>query len=135
MKNILLMLLFGTFLLSCNEVEEEKKPDLSNENLIETIDGIYYDYYPGKKQVKITGPVDDKNERNGRWELYNENGRLMGFTMYVHGKKHGHSFTSYPDGTPQYHGEYWQDTMIGVWKTYDIKGTVNEKDYGLPEGY
>ena len=125
----------GTLILSCGEEEKPVSTESKNENLIETVEGVYSEYYPGKKQVKITGPVDDKNQRNGRWELYNENGRQMGFTMYVHGKKHGHSFSSYPNGMPQYHGEFWQDSCIGVWKSYDLKGKVTEKDYGLPDGY
>ncbi len=138
MKHIFSILSIGLLLLSCtSEVEDKKKedPQLVNETLIETIDGIYYEYYPGKKQVKITGPVDSEEKRHGTWEFYNERGEKRGFNIYKHGKRHGHSYSSYPNGAPLYHGEYWEDTLIGVWKHYDKDGKVKTKDHGLPEGY
>lgn len=135
MKKILFIFSLGLVVISCGDNPEEQKNEISNEKLIETIDGIYYEYYPGKKQIKITGPVLEDGTRNGRWELYGTNGRELGFTMYEKGIRQGHSYTSYPDGRPHYHGEYWADTLIGVWKTYTEDGQVIEKDYGLPEGY
>lgn len=134
MKNLFFILLLGGFLFSCGDEETEVKKPVTEEVLIETKDGIYYEYYPGKKQVKITGPVDENNERNGKWSLFNEKGKEMSWTMYEHGKKHGHSFASYPNGKVHYVGEYWHDTLIGVWKTYDEKGKLVEKDYGQPAG-
>lgn len=134
MKKLVYVLSFSLILLSCGN-DDEKNNAKEEENLIETIDGIYYEYYPGKKQVKITGPVDKDGKRDQRWELYNENGKQLGFTMYEHGLRHGHSYSSYPNGMPLYHGEYWADTLIGVWKSYSKDGEVTTKDYGLPEGY
>ncbi len=135
MKKLLLIFIAGLLLVACGDAKDEVQKSNENENLIETVDGMYYEYYPGKKQVKITGPVNDEGKRNGRWEFYGPNGRELGFTMYENGIRHGHSYTSYPDGRPHYHGEYWADTLIGVWKTYSEDGKVFEKDYGLPEGY
>jgi antitoxin component YwqK of YwqJK toxin-antitoxin module len=134
MKKLVYFLSLSIFLLSCGS-EDETAPVVEDQNLIETIDGVYYEYYPGKKQVKITGPVDENNKRNERWELYSEGGKQLGFTMYEHGIRQGHSYSSYPNGAPLYHGEYWADTLIGVWKSYNQKGEVTTKDYGLPEGY
>lgn len=135
MKHFFYLLAFSLLLFSCSDNEKEEKTSTDNENLIETINGVYYEYYPGKKQVKITGSVDEKGRRHERWELYSPTGKQLGFTMYVHGKRHGHSYSSYPDGSPLYHGEYWEDTLIGVWKTYASDGKITTKDYGLPEGY
>ena len=136
MKKLFFILSIGILLASCSDDESELKKDApEQETLIETVGGVYFEYYPGKKQVKITGPVDSEKKRNGRWELYGPNGRELGFTIYEHGKRQGHSYNSYSDARPRYMGEYWADTMIGVWKTYAEDGTIVEKDYGLPEGY
>ena len=47
--------------------------------------------------------------------------------------KHGHSYTSYPDGATQYYGEYVNDTMVGEWKIYNRKGESQIKNYGTIE--
>lgn len=136
MKKIVSFLFLGIILFACSSNEEKKEGAIDpNANLIETVNGIYTEYYPGKKQVKITGTMDENDERHGRWELYNEDGKQRGFNIYKHGKRHGHSYSSYPNGSPLYHGEYWEDTLIGVWKSYGENGKVVTKDYGLPADY
>ncbi len=135
MKKIIAFLFLGIFLFACSPDEDKDPKKTENAgSLIETKDGIYYEYYPGKKQVKITGPVDDEGKRHGRWELFNLDGKRRGWNMYIHGKRHGHSYSEYPNGTPLYYGEYRDDKPVGIWKSYTKDGKVVTKDYGMPEG-
>lgn len=113
------------------EIKEEKK---APENLISIKNGVFTQYYPGKKHIKFQGAQDDKGNRNGKWSFYNENGLELSTTMYDHGKKHGHSIVKYPNGAIFYLGEYFQDKKVGVWRTYDQAGKLmEEKDFGPAE--
>lgn len=120
---------------SCGEEVQEKKIEVEDTELIVEEDGMYTEYYPGKQQIKIQGPLDADGERDGRWVYFSAEGRQLNFTMYQHGKKHGHSFNAYANGSPYYYGEYFQDSLVGIWKTYDTQGNVSEKDYGYPKEY
>ena len=135
MKKLIYALMLGLLVLSCGEEIEDKKIEVEDTELIVEKDGMWTEYYPGKKQIRIQGPMDDNKQRHGRWVHFSEQGRQLNFTMYEHGKKHGHSFNAYPNGSPYYYGEYWNDSLVGIWKTYDTKGNFKEKDYGYPEGY
>jgi antitoxin component YwqK of YwqJK toxin-antitoxin module len=135
MKKIIFAFIIGLTVISCNEEIEETVDPVEDTELVIEKNGMYTEYYPGKKQIRIEGPLDDLDERDGRWVYFSEEGRQLNFTLYSHGKKHGHSFNSYPNGSPYYYGEYWNDSLVGIWKSYDTKGVVTEKDYGYPEGY
>ncbi|MFT7344314.1 MAG: antitoxin component YwqK of YwqJK toxin-antitoxin module [Lentimonas sp.] len=134
MKSI--VLLFTLFaLLSC---QEETNVDQVAEVPFESIvikNGRYTEYYLNTKTKKIEGNIDRDSLRNGRWDYFNTSGNKLSFTLYKHGKKHGHSYIAYPDGAPYYYGEYLEDSMVGVWKYFDQNGVKTEKDYGFPEGY
>ncbi|MCE3296749.1 MAG: hypothetical protein K0R65_2463 [Crocinitomicaceae bacterium] len=129
MKQFALYLLLGLGLfVSCTEEAPKKEKELP---LIEIKNGMYTEYYPGRKAVKIRGPVDGNELRNGKWALYTENGFELSVTHYIHGKKEGHSIVKYPNGVLNYYGEYRNDQKVGVWRTYDQKGKlVEEKDFG-----
>ncbi len=136
MKKYFFAFILGFLLFSCTEeVQEEKKATVEDTNLIVEEDGMYTEFYPGKEQIKIQGPLDEEGQRDGRWVFFTPEGRQLNFTMYSHGKKHGHSFNAYANGSPYYYGEYHEDSMVGIWKTYDTKGKVTERDYGYPKGY
>jgi len=135
MKKYFYVLAFGMLVLSCGEEVPEEIVTNDDTELIIEEEGMYTEFYPGKKQIKIQGPLDDDDKRDGRWVFLSSEGRQLNFTMYQHGKKHGHSFNAYSNGAPYYYGEYHQDSLVGIWKTYDTKGVVMEKDYGYPEGY
>lgn len=134
MKNILILLLAGAFvvLTACQESSNEKtkKEVASEEELVEIKNGHYKEWYPGKKQVKFEGDLNQKGEREGKWNMYSEKGTLLSFTFYLAGKKHGHSVVKYPNGKIHYYGEYQNDQMVGEWVTYDAKGqkSVNTFD-------
>jgi antitoxin component YwqK of YwqJK toxin-antitoxin module len=136
MKTIIL--LFSLFtLLSCGETESEKteipkdkQKVVNEEDLIKIKDGIFYEYYPDGKSLKFTGPQDKDGKRDGTWYYYSETGLELSMTVYKNGIKNGHSVVKYPDGRIHYYGEYKDDKMIGVWKTYDEKGKiVSEVNY------
>ncbi|MBI1838586.1 MAG: hypothetical protein HYR91_15080 [Flavobacteriia bacterium] len=123
------------FVVACSENENVKKSKtVETENLIEIKDGIYKEFYPGKKEVRITGPVGDNNVRDGKWTFLSKNGKEMSICFYKNGKKHGHSIVKHPNGALNYVGEYFEDQQIGVWEFYDEKGNFKEKiDYGQPK--
>lgn len=110
------------------EIETEKMP--KEENLIEIKDGVFTEYYPGREKVKFTGRQDENQARHGRWVFLGENGQELSVTHYIHGVKEGFSIVKHPNGALHYLGEYRNDTMVGVWKTYDIQGKlVTEINY------
>lgn len=133
--SLVLFVSFTIFACSRNEKTEEKSTEKQEkiESLVEIKNGIYTEYYPGRKQIKFQGEQDHLGNRHGKWTFYNESGLEMSSTHYEHGKKHGASFAKYPNGSMHYIGEYENDKEIGIWKMYDEKGTlVTEKDYSKP---
>jgi antitoxin component YwqK of YwqJK toxin-antitoxin module len=131
MKNRLLLFLTVPLLLLASCGGEEEQPVKQEESLVEVKDGIYTEYYPGRKAIKYQGPQDENEMRDGRWFFYSESGVELSMTEYKHGKKHGASFVRYPNGQMRYYGNYTNDKQSGVWITYDKEGNVaQEKDFG-----
>ncbi len=135
MKYLLIFFVAFAF-ISCSEEEEKKKIDDPEvvEDLVEIKDGIYTEWYPGKKQIKYRGEQDDQSLRQGKWVFYAENGNELSITFYEHGLKEGFSIVKYPNGAIHYRGEYKNDQMVGLWTTFNEKGELEtEKDYGYPK--
>lgn len=135
MKQIIALLLMA-LLVACTteEVQEPKKVVEKEEILVEIKDGIYTEWYPGKKQIKYKGGQDEGNRRNGVWTFYSEDGKELSVTMYDHGLREGFTVVKYPNGALHYRGEYRKDQTVGVWTTYNEKGEfLSEKDFGYPE--
>jgi antitoxin component YwqK of YwqJK toxin-antitoxin module len=117
----------------CTEEEKPKDDQKEVENLVEVKDGIYTEWYPGKKQIKYRGGQDNEKRRHGVWTFYAETGTELSVTMYEHGLRTGHTVVKYPNGRLHYRGEYLNDKTVGVWTTYDEKGElISEKDFGYP---
>lgn len=125
----LIIVFLGTFLfVSCKE-EGEKKLE-KKEDLVEIKNGLFTEYYPGKKAIKFQGKQDLEGKRDGKWVYYSEKGTELSVTTYSHGLKNGYTLVKYPSGVLNYVGEYANDTMVGVWRTYDEKGKlIQEKVY------
>jgi len=120
--------------VSCGNDEESMPKKKVPESLVEIKNGIYYEWYPGKKQVKYKGGQDKNKKRNGIWTFYSENGTELSVTYYENGLKEGFSVVKYPTGVIHYRGEYRKDKTVGIWTTYDEKGKVSsETDFGYPE--
>ena len=132
MKKIVFLLATLFLISACENKSEKKKEEIPKEKLVEVKDGVFTEWYPGKKQIKFQGGQDDLGNRDGKWTFYAENGTELSFTLYDHGKKEGFSLVKYPNGRIHYRGEYQNDEMIGLWSTYDEKGNlINEKEYGV----
>ena len=131
MKKIVFLLATLFLISACENKSEKKKEEIPKEKLVEVKDGVFTEWYPGKKQIKFQGGQDELGNRDGKWTFYSENGTELSFTLYDHGKKEGFSLVKYPNGRIHYRGEYQNDEMIGLWSTYDEKGNlINEKEYG-----
>ena len=131
MKKIVFLLATLFLIIACENKSEKKKEEIPKEILVEVKDGVFTEWYPGKKQIKFQGGQDELGNRDGKWTFYAENGTELSFTLYDHGKKEGFSLVKYPNGRIHYRGEYQNDKMIGLWSTYDEKGKlISEKEYG-----
>ena len=132
MKKIVFVLATLFLISACENNPEKIDEKIPKEKLVEVKDGVFTEWYPGKKQIKFQGGQDDLGNRDGKWTFYAENGTELSFTLYDHGKKEGFSLVKYPNGRIHYRGEYQNDEMIGLWSTYDEKGNlINEKEYGV----
>ena len=132
MKKIVFLLATLFLISACENKSEKKKEEIPKEKLVEVKDGVFTEWYPGKKQIKFQGGQDELGNRDGKWTFYAENGTELSFTLYDHVKKEGFSLVKYPNGRIHYRGEYQNDEMIGLWSTYDEKGNlINEKEYGV----
>ena len=57
-----------SFLVSCNDKQEDQSTVTEKkEDLVEIKNGIYTEWYPGKKNIKFQGAQDEKAQRNGKW--------------------------------------------------------------------
>jgi antitoxin component YwqK of YwqJK toxin-antitoxin module len=116
---------------SCANDAEETKKKPETESLIEYKNGIYTEYYPGKKKVRMKGAQTPDKVRNGKWVLLSPSGEEMSVTFFENGKREGHSFVKHPSGAMNYYGEYLHDVQIGIWKFYDEKGKfIKEENHG-----
>lgn len=130
----LIGILLILFACSNEENKDTKKKNIQPESLIEIKDGIYTEYYPGKKKVRIQGNVGINNIREGKWTFYTEDGKEMSTCLYENGKKEGHSVVKRPNGSLNFVGEYHNDQKVGVWEFYDDKGnSIKTIDYGQPK--
>ena len=132
MKVFIGAFIFLTLLVSCNDKQEDQSAVTEKkEDLVEIKNGIYTEWYPGKKNIKFQGAQDEKSQRNGKWVFYSESGNELSFTFYSRGLKDGFTVVKYPSGRIHYRGEYKNDTIVGLWTTYDENGKVSkEKDFG-----
>jgi antitoxin component YwqK of YwqJK toxin-antitoxin module len=125
--------LFALILLvsACSETPKPKK---KGDQLIEIKNGVYTEYYPGRKAVKFQGPQNKDGDRNGRWFYFDEKGNEMSMTEYTDGKMNGFIFVRYPNGAMRYTGEYSMGKETGIWRFYNEKGEIEiEKNYGKAE--
>ena len=125
---IICLLLVASACSSEEKKETAKKPE--TENLIEYKNGIYTEYYPGKKKIRIRGAQDKNKVRNGKWVLLSDKGEEMSVTYFKDGKREELTIVKHPNGAINYVGEYLHDEQVGVWKFYDEKGKlIKEEDH------
>ena len=128
MKVFIGVFILFSLLISCKDKQVDKI--VKKENLVEIKDGIYTEWYPGKKNKKFQGAQDEKSRRDGKWVFYSEKGNELSITFYTNGLKNGFTMVKYPSGRMHYRGEYRNDTIVGLWTTYDENGKITkEKNY------
>jgi antitoxin component YwqK of YwqJK toxin-antitoxin module len=128
MKVLIVACILFSLLVSCKDKQVEKIA--KKENLVEIKNGIYTEWYPGKKNKKFQGAQDEKSRRDGKWVFYSEKGDELSITFYTNGLKDGFTVVKYPNGRMHYRGEYRNDTIVGLWTTYDQNGKITkEKNY------
>jgi len=128
MKVLIVACILFSLLVSCKDKHVEKIA--KKENLVEIKNGIYTEWYPGKKNKKFQGAQDEKSRRDGKWVFYSEKGNELSITFYSNGLKNGFTMVKYPNGRMHYRGEYRNDTIVGLWTTYDQNGKITkEKNY------
>ena len=120
----ILLMVAGSFITSCGP-EKPKKPQTKKENLVEIKDGVYTEYYPGRKAIKFRGEQTKDSLRTGRWFFYAENGNEQSTTEYINGKKDGLITVRYPNGNMRYTGFYTNDKESGEWRFYKEDGTID----------
>ena len=136
----MILALFTLTLFACKneETKLEQQGDQTEENrllpknrqdLITIKNSQYIEYYPGKKQIKFQGNVDENQQRDGKWIFYGEDGAERSVTFYKNGKRNGHTIVKYPNGKLHYTGEYALDEKVGEWIVYDEKGQKTTKNY------
>ncbi len=112
-----------------DQTEENRLLPKNRQDLITIKNSQYIEYYPGKKQIKFQGNVDENQQRDGKWVFYGEDGIERSVTFYKNGKRDGHTIVKYPNGRLHYTGEYALDEKVGEWIIYDEKGQKTIKNY------
>lgn len=102
---------------SQNEVNSTKENPL-----VKITNGVYTEYYPGGTRVKLTGLLDEKEQRQGVWDYYAENGIHLSLMEYRDGDKHGVFFQRYKNGRIKRTGNYKNNKQVGEWVEYDESG-------------
>jgi len=127
MKIFLALCLALVFSVGCDTttVKEEEKKEVFRP-LIERSNGQFIEYYPGHKQIKMKGREDAEGNRLGIWKLFSQDGVELSVTVYTEGKKNGHIVVRYPNGMPNYVGEFYMDERVGEWNFYAETGELIE---------
>ena len=78
----LLAFLIIFILVSCESGNDKPIKSDKPEQLIEVKNGVYSEWYPGRKQLKFHGALDKKGNRNGKWVFYSDRGPELSITVY-----------------------------------------------------
>lgn len=94
--------------------------------LVKISNGRYTEYYPGGTRIKLKGLLDEKENRQGVWDYYAENGIHLSMMEYRDGLKHGVFFQRYKTGVIRRTGNYKNDKQVGEWVKYNESGVRTE---------
>ena len=131
MRSIVYLMVLSALVMSCNEGVATNSHTPINphvkEILVDSLDGEYKEWYPGRSQLKFQGSLDQQGRRHGIWMHYLESGLEKSMSTYTHGSREGFSIVRYDNGTLFYRGEYQNDLKTGLWTTYDPQGNVKSE--------
>ncbi|NLJ82253.1 MAG: hypothetical protein GX330_03910 [Bacteroidales bacterium] len=106
---------------------EDGKPRKEIEYIIED-DGKKTPYketsYHQNEEKFIEGTYDKKQERDGKWTSWFDDGKKNSQGYYKNGKLHGEYTVWYPNEKIHYTGQYKNGEQTGNWKFYDEKGNL-----------
>lgn len=134
MRTFFFLMVLLACVMSCTENELTNnavtlKPS-KTEVLVDSLNGDYKEWYPGRLQLKFKGYLDKQGRRHGKWVHYLESGMEKSMITYTHGSREGFSIVKYDNGVVYYRGEYKNDLKTGLWTTYDQIGKiVTETNY------
>ncbi|MFM7566945.1 MAG: toxin-antitoxin system YwqK family antitoxin [Flavobacteriales bacterium] len=127
---ITLALALFLMLWSCTSKNTTTKPK-PKEKLWELKEGVFTQWYPGKKIIKFKGTkvdylgkVDTNGVRQGRWVFNNDKGKVRCIAMYQRDTLDGHQVVMYPNGINHYIGEWKMGKKDGTWQTFNRKGEL-----------
>lgn len=144
MNKIIFLVLISSFLFACDTDKSKREAERNARKsevieasqlplIVESENGEYIEWYPGRKQMKIKGRKDEEGRRVGIWKAYFENGVEQSILTYnKEGQRDGIYIVRYPNNLLHYRGEYEADEPVGEWLFYDEEGNLTEtKDYNL----
>lgn len=114
---------------ACSDAKNKANEKPAQMSLMDTTTSHYKEWYPGRRQIKMEGEVNELRRRQGLWTYFNEKGVVLGTTHYENGIREGFSVVKYPNGKMHYTGEYRNDKMMGTWKFYDEDGVVMDSTF------
>jgi hypothetical protein len=104
------------------KTNQNQSTTIKQNPLIKISNGVYTESYPGGNQVKLRGLLDEKEQRQGVWDYYAENGVHLSVMEYRDGVKHGVFFQRYKSGIIKRTGNYKNDKQVGEWVEYNESG-------------
>lgn len=130
------LLSFTLLIISCQNKKTETVviDTWENGNPRKTIEYIIED--DGKKTVYketsyhlneqkfIEGTYDTKQERNGKWTSWFDDGKKNSQGTYVNGELDGKYTVWHPNGNIHYTGQYKKGKQIGKWTFYNDNGKL-----------
>jgi uncharacterized protein len=86
-------------------------------------------------RIKSSEGIINKEDREGEWKIYYDNGALHYINQYKEGKRQGLVTEYYPTG--QIKGEYFMvdDENSGFYRERDVFGRITEEGYLSEQGY
>lgn len=151
MKKIVLLILVGFVMASCNNDGNKKVRVDDKEKVVSTFangspqivrefeekDGkpvaVYEKEYYDDGNLLKEGPII-KNKRHGNWKTYYRSGKLWNEGKYYEGMRDDTIKGYYPDGKLQYKGLYNNGDKTGVWLFFDENGKLKENKVYMKPG-
>ena len=114
-------LLYISIILLLSACKTDTNDSSAKKEFIRETEQVLEHYSNGLKKLegeKVNG------KRHGIWKAYHENGFLWSEGKFWYGKRKGFSSVYYKNGKTQMEGSYKNDLKVGVWKVWDMKGTL-----------
>jgi antitoxin component YwqK of YwqJK toxin-antitoxin module len=80
------------------------------------------------QNIRFVGEFDENNLRNGYWEEYWDNGKILSKGTYLNGLRHGYWEFYYDNEILESEGNFIKGDRYGYWKFYDYYGKVSFDD-------